>query len=694
MQSWRERWVKSLSKDPLYTDGPKPPPGFDITTVAGWHEGIKRPGEQTSSPSADSAAGQRSSPVRPKTIKVSNSPPQTPAIANPNDQQELVDIINLLDKETVKGLIEKMPDTFSNTSRSLLYGRVQNSEDRNIKAAIRGLFTEEETRALISQANAITFSDTKEEQIEICQTIADEIKPVMKQIIKKGKVEGKAMEEAVLRHLQSDVKIEALQQQQQQLRQLQTSDSVALQRGASPPVPIAKPDTRFEDLSFSGAAPRPSLSTAPAASGQADDTKTRSSKSPGNSKSPVMRTPMKGQVLVYTPQNSKREPYTPNIANPPHTPVTVKPTQRTPLDKVAVRTDPPSQQNSPTPRQKVSEVIDLTSDAEEEPPSSAAKTQASFEFDILVEDRDSPEEPTYEAVPPSSPPRLVGSEASRFSVQEQLLSIPRRLAPLGTNILSFSSVYEESSDIPYREATKVIPSSARKSARHSSSRPSSKRRKVEGRSYSDMIVQNTPESKLLPIQDTSSAQSNQPDNSFNQRAPSPTLSPLAGMSRKRKASLPVSARQSARSSPQEDFVVEDTEPEEAGPSGSVDEEEEDEDEDETVNMHIGGVLNRNLGFLNDNSPGLQSRQESDAGGSNLDDDLDEILDKHPGESFEDSQVWTNLFMPWIASKAKRYGVGYQDVALILDRTCCGRKLTVLVLDALQKHLYEGGSYEG
>ncbi|KAK6346584.1 hypothetical protein TWF696_006706 [Orbilia brochopaga] len=734
--SWRDHWIKGLSKEAKYRDGPKPPSGFDITKVRGWHEGIIRPGDPSWNPQAP-AAPHRRRPSEHTVVSESARKHERSPVASSEDQ--IVEHLNELLRdntereaqvlETMKNMTEEQAAKY----RLLLSAELQqqNEERERIDQAMAptGKFTLEETKALISKGDDITYSDTKDEQLGVCQGLVDtfnshsaedfldyflkKIKPIMKQIIKKGKVQGQQMEAAVLENLKSDAEMEAIEQQQRAWSG-DAAQEEAGTRGLSTAL-----DARFDNLDTSDVASRPSVPKPIERSGRGGKLENQLFVSPAVPATKIYSsqstTSFRSRWRPHDDQSYSEErelarlraelddtrslrsvfrvpagSHTPKSNSPPRTPITIKPTQKSPLDKIAVRTDPPSQRSSPTPRQGVAV---LTSDAETEPISPTARKHAALEHAIKTRDQSSPVKLAGEGVPASSPPLSLRPAINQLTPREAAPASSRRLPPLGTNFPSVSSAYEESDDIPYREPTKAIPSSNYKAVRTSSSRPTSKRRKIEGASYSDMVVENTPENKLAPIQDTSSPQSttpNQPSHSFSQRGLSPTLSPLAQKSLKRKALANNSAEHSARSSPESDHLTENTDTDEDAGSDSEDEED--------AEIDIGGFLNRNLGLLNDNSPRPHPRH-TETPMSEMSQQPDEMDQNSTQEIPQESKLsdfdklWAEEFMPWIKKKAEWYHVGPQDVALILERTCCSRKLTNFVLEGLLLHLRHDGTFE-
>ncbi|KAJ6256168.1 hypothetical protein Dda_9003 [Drechslerella dactyloides] len=714
-RTYKELAAYALSNQARYRDGPKPPPDFDITGVRGWHQGISRPGDQQMNPSAGSAAVQGSSPLGrspPRRSPLRSFPLLPPVdIESPLDENINFDHeflnpydLDLLSKfvadegsETITRLAIEARDNFSSSaSETDKYLRLLNSqawaEVRSTKfkehKVIRGdLLTEREKQALISKAMYIEWASTREEQLDICQTIADEvrswvwaerpnfkgpstddyletfrrrIKPFMKQVFNERKLQGRELELVVLRGLREDRRM-ILEYPHRFLDQ------------------NTEPDTDYRDIDLSNPATRLTMYILAAerkpfklrAPLIIPTPEPRLSPDSVKAEAPVASTPSGGQAAACPPEIPRDSP---SKQSPlPQTPATVKPAQNPPLNESI-------QQGSPTPRPRATQLIDLTSDAEEE-----SASGVSPELDIKIEKQSSPTNIPVGLVPASSPPPLYRSD--RFPPLEQPVTSPRRLPPLGATIEFSSSVQDESEDIPYRQPTKTMPSSIHKIARASSSRSTSKRRKSGGMSYSDMFVEDTPQ-KLVPLPDTSSNPGSTPRStagSFNQRPQSPTLSPLAHLSRKRKASGKHSPRSPSFLDDDGDYhIAEETEDEENASADTEDEEE--------AMMEAGGLPNRDLGLLNDNSPGLHARRSATPL-PEADETLNDVPDGGPPQGSQ-AGGWVAEYVPWTEAQMKEFYVGRQDMGNILHRTCCDKDLALVILQSLRLHCQKGGTEAG
>ncbi|EPS41133.1 hypothetical protein H072_5000 [Dactylellina haptotyla CBS 200.50] len=743
-QGWRERWVKKLRKYPEYAKGPFPPKDFDVTKVKGWHEGIHRPNDGSlSSPGGDPPVGTQDTPEMEEEIEDISSimrsvheealKDRLPEILSKNNEEEI--------NEIFEQIVEKFPEHTVAEYRKLFDEKVLPEHKKNEanegrkkkkKQPTKPHTTEKkdqtvvnfeismiEQKALFSKFDEIVLGDSKEEQLEICQAIADEfpgrsaeeffgyflskMKPAVKHLKLKGKVRPEDLEEAVLSALNGDKLEEPTADGTDKGR-----EQVAIPANPSPG--SNKPDTRFERLATMTPS-RKSLGLKVAAEGVDNSPKTKSiSKSPGTKLTSAKTSPdiqinreaqiaAKGQVLVYSPKNQDnlRTPNKKSSQGSPgayHTPSSTKPLTSS---VISVRRNPPSASASPTPRAKVQVVADPSNDGvTPDPPTQGA--QATF-IASVHEHFNSLSQQQGSDAPASSPPAL----AVIRGVSPHLSAKPRLNSPMLTSPMPTSSTtYEESDPIPFQEPTKAAASSLRKTARLSSSgsgRPP-KRRKAGPGDQRRLVVESTPESKLfpppLPVISSSafgSSPSTQP-RFFNQEPSSPTQSFLVQKSARKLKGIAHTKRDSISSSQETKMPT-------------IVSEHGDTTEDEADPMDLDSVTNRNLGMMNDHSPTILNRRSFTPSFSAESEDVEEpvysdddetvpnsLAPESPEEEEEDEEEESvrtidqalDAISPLIDEMTKKYGLEAGCVGLVIERTTADRKLVELVLRQVVKHL--------
>lgn len=570
-QGWRERWVKKLSKEKRYARGPKPDEDFDITKVAGWRAGIHRPGDGASTSlgrddDETDSDNEMVTAMRPEHVAAVTE--NLPGLLNAETQDEIEDIfVKIADRfpersiEEFKELyytellprIQEADETQSEEETAGQEDAITPEEEEDVekeeeeaeeRRIVINRFSIREQRSLIAQFDDIVWADSEEEQLEVCQSVADEfglhsaeellehaltkMKPIIKRLKGKGKVKLQDLEQAVLKSL---VDLE----------------SPSKAPGRSPKKKDQSPkkqEIRFEKLGT------------PVQKGIRSQVRRRSTSSSENAlfstpkkiPSPikqikkVVQTPPSGQVLVYSPEIPTQIPpeSSPIARSSFHTPATSMADRIATGSSVSVRREPPSIPNSPptpTPRPRTAaKPLSLLGDDSMPSESSPTLDPLKRFTDSIQEHLNSSGGPRK--VPPSSPPGMVPSSVLRNLPPQ---SPPKHEAPIYSSF--YSSNYDESEHIPYKKPLRAAVSSVQKQPRLSSSQPSTvKRRKTGSSNHQKLVVESTPERKLFPLPvldavSSSIGQSSPVDPRHQPRGYSQTLSPLAYKSsvRKRKA---------------------------------------------------------------------------------------------------------------------------------------------------------------
>ncbi|KAK6337125.1 hypothetical protein TWF718_009909 [Orbilia javanica] len=521
-QGWRERWVKKLSKESRYARGPKPDKDFDITKVSGWRSGIYRPGDgaSTSLKHANDEPGSEGETItgmRPEHIAAvtenlaglmgAETPEEVEdifvGIADRFPERSIDEFKELYYKELLPR-VEDADETESEGEPDNQEDLIEEDEEQETEVQeppyIMNRFSIREQRSLFAQFDDIVWADNQEEQLAVCQSVSDEfglhsaeellvyaldkMKPVIKRLKGKGKVQLQDLEQAVLKSL---VDFE--------------SPSKAPSRSPRKDQSPKKQEIRFEKLGtpgqkgVRGQAGRPST----AVSQKAAFLTPKKIPSPVKQTRAVAQTPPSGQVLVYSPEipTQLRPETSPISPSSFHTPGTSKADRVAPGSSVSVRRAPPSTPNSPptpTPRPRTT-TKSLGLLEEEEPVTSIATPVPDplRKFAESIQEHLSASQGPRK-IPPSSPPRIVPSSVLR-NIPPQ--SSPKQDVPAYS---SFYSSHDESDQIPYKKPLRAPVSSSQKKARPSSSQPSTvKRRKTGSSNHQELVVESTPESKLFPL---------------------------------------------------------------------------------------------------------------------------------------------------------------------------------------------------
>ncbi|KAK6526055.1 hypothetical protein TWF281_011094 [Arthrobotrys megalospora] len=559
-QGWRERWVKSLSKDSKYAQGPKPAKDFDITKVPGWKPDIRRPGDgaSTSLEQVDDetdSEDERTIDMRPEHVAAVTA--NLEGLMNAETEDDLDDVFNKIADKFPERSVDEFKEFYfgeflprfektngvqskgelSSQEETATLGEQEEPELDTIKFSIR------EQRSLFGRFDDIVWADDEEEQLEVCQSVANEfhshsaeellkyaltkMKPIIKRLKGKGKVRPQDLEQAVLKSLHD-------------LEESPRKDSgrPPNKRTQSP----QKQDTRFEKLGtpikkgIRNEGGKPSISS----TRRAPESTPKRKSSPRKPASRVAQTPPSGQVLVYSPEIPTQLPPQSSPISPSsfHTPGTSRTNRITSGSSVSVRRAPPSIQNSPgtpTPRPRTAVKPKTLLDDDPIPPESSPNLDPLKRFTESIQEHLNSSQKSRK-IPPSSPPGIIPNSAFRNLPPQ---SPPKPLSPVYS---SFLSSYEESDQIPYQKPMRAPAASVKKPARTSSSLPSTaKRRKTGSSNHQEMVVESTPERKLFPLPvldaiSSSIGQSSPVDANRQERGYSQTLSPLAYKSaRKRKA---------------------------------------------------------------------------------------------------------------------------------------------------------------
>ncbi|KAF3908317.1 hypothetical protein AA313_de0207280 [Arthrobotrys entomopaga] len=693
---WRNRWVKNLSKDLKYAGGPKPPGDFDITTVKGWHSGIRRPGplvsinhdiveEDNVASNEDEHNEEQSNEPRPRQKRKERPVPQP---------------------EPVEPEAPKASKKKSETPP-------------------RGKFSIDEQRALFAIFDLILLGDTPDEQVEMCEPLAEqfpdrtaeeffryfmeEMKPAVKRLKLRGKIKAANLEEGVLKSLNKD---EA--GSDSSLNDSSGENGKKIPSKAD--VGLRKKDTRFEHLPR--ATPQPNADNGVTRSDK--DSIERIQSSPDIRSAPP-RILLKendtqeeagvAPVLVYTPQKHRRTRSDLDSPASFYTPGTSTSNRIAGSTPLSLRRNPPSGSGSPTPR-RAAEIVDLT---DENPIPSDGRANPLSQFIASIHEDLRSSQKISEHIPASSPPGLI----KRGSPKASQSSPRRQVQPrLGSPISTSSTNYEESDPIPFAEPTKIAASSVKKGGRLSSSAQSAKRRRV-GPEKGRFIVESTPEHKLFPplAPLTSSAAGSSPNTMnrlFNEQ-PSPGQSPLARKSMRKRKGVEQRGIENILTSqdirtvgqPSENDVLDeelvDTPRAIANESGDTTEEEADP-------MEVDSVTNRNLGILNDMSPTIPARRSTSPlfleGDTTEEEEevgvvgVEEVVE-HGGE--DDTVSESSEYEMSQEERVKRikegldsigfmmetlpakYGVRRGDVAMVIDRTTADRELIEFILEKLAEH---------
>ncbi|KAF3187425.1 hypothetical protein TWF225_004141 [Orbilia oligospora] len=580
-QGWRERWVKKLSKEKKYARGPRPDPDFDITKVPGWKRGINRPGDGASTSLGrhdDETDSEGEMDMRPEHVAAITE--NLPGLLKARSQDEIEDIfVRIADRfpersidefkefyykellprfeegdETQSEGEEAGPEETTAAEEEELEEEVEEElgvEEVETPRLVIGRFSIREQRSLFAQFDDIVWADSKEEQLQVCQSVADEfglhsaeqllqfaltkMKPVIKRLKGKGKVEFRDLEQAVLKSLvdfESPSKAPALGK---------ASIRSPIKKDQSP----KKQEVRFEKLETPVRVQRGVRSQFRRRSTSSSDKlifSTPKVPSPIKQTKKAAQTPPSGQVLVYSPEIPTQLPPESSPIEPSsfHTPATSKTNKVVTGSSVSVRRAPPSIPGSPgtpTPRPRV--LVKSLSLLEDDPiPSESSPNPDPLKkfTESIQEHLNSSEGPRK--VPPSSPPGMVPSSV--------LHNLPRQSPPkqpAGPYSSFYSSNFDESEEMPYKKPLRAAVSSVQKHVKPPSSQPSTvKRRKTGSSNHQELVVESTPERKLfpLPVLDPASSSigpSSPIDPHRQQRGYSQTLSPLAYKSsvRKRKA---------------------------------------------------------------------------------------------------------------------------------------------------------------
>ncbi|KAK6507896.1 hypothetical protein TWF481_006317 [Arthrobotrys musiformis] len=571
-QGWRERWVKKLSKDSKYARGPKPDKDFDVTKVPGWKPDIRRPGD-----GASTSLGQGDDEADLEGGVVVNMRPEHIAAVTENLQSLLkantAEEIDAIFNRIADRFPERSVDEFKELYYSELYPMFEDGdetesegetggEQQEIEAGEEGggddeeeeqgaepeeenyvtfnRFSIRELRSLFSQFDDIVWADSKEEQLEVCQGVADEfglhsakelleyaltkMKPVIKRLKGKGKVNLQNLEQAVLGNL---VDVES------PTKVLRRSPE---KKNQSP----KKQEVRFEKLGSPAQRGIRAQITRPPTSTREKEIFSTPKKipSPVKQTKKLDQTPRSGQVLVYSPEIPNQLPdSSPITPSSFHTPATSRTNRVSTGGSVSVRRGPPSIPNSPatpTPHPRTATKAKGLLEDDPIPSESSPSMNPLKRFTESIQEHLSSSQGPRKA-PPSSPPGIVPGSILRNLPQ----SPPKPSDPLHSPA---PSSYDESEEIPYEKPLRAPVSSAQKIARVSSSQPSTvKRRKTGSSSHQELVVESTPERKLfpLPVLDavSSSVGQSSPMGAHRQeRGYSQTLSPLAYKSaKKRKA---------------------------------------------------------------------------------------------------------------------------------------------------------------
>ncbi|KAF3903281.1 hypothetical protein ABW20_dc0109638 [Dactylellina cionopaga] len=198
-QSWRERWVKTLSKERIYAEGPKPSEGFDVTKVKGWKAGIARP-------TAAAPTQPRKKPVV-EVVDDFNSedypevelePKVVMQPAHVNAVRERLDaLISADDADRVQvfaEIVDRFPERSVEDFQKLFYEKIlpehlkqgDTPPTPELQEASRkpspkspevepSEFSVREQRALFAKFDHLLFADSPSEQLEICVALAEEV---------------------------------------------------------------------------------------------------------------------------------------------------------------------------------------------------------------------------------------------------------------------------------------------------------------------------------------------------------------------------------------------------------------------------------------------------------------------------------------------------------------------------------------
>ncbi|KAF3903218.1 hypothetical protein ABW20_dc0103142 [Dactylellina cionopaga] len=421
------------------------------------------------------------------------------------------------------------------------------------------------------------------------------MKPIVKRLKLRGKVRSEDLEQAVLKTL-NDTEEEFSSEESIVHNSKEEFDKRS---------PAAKKqDTRFEHLATPTPA-RPAQNNGNSDEGvisAGSPPKSQESRlikdesSPSKDSDGVPEKATAAPVLVYSPETHKKMSPTQSPSSF-YTPGSTRTVRTTVASTISIRRGRPESPESPTPRPRHLEAIDLESDNIVPLISQSSPT---FKLKPSVFKHLDPTQQTLEPVP-SSPPPLANS-----ILPSVIQSSPKSQAELGSPFLT-SSRFEESDPAPFRPPIKAAASSVQKSARLSSSRRSNKRPRLGSSSRGGrLIVEGTPEHKLsapmlssavrehMSALPTISSSAYGSSNLMSDQPASPSFSPLAHKSRK---------RNHFEYSTTKRFDSQETE------SLGINSEADYPVEDEVDPMDLDSVTNRSLGVLNDNSPVI-SRQLS------------------------------------------------------------------------------------
>ncbi|EWC46434.1 hypothetical protein DRE_04377 [Drechslerella stenobrocha 248] len=667
--AWRNHWVKSLSKEARFQNGPQPPKDFDITKVKGWHAGISRP-MGPSLPAGQSLPDVRSDLT--DDLKGGSAVVMTDQV-----RDRLCRLLERDGEDSVEEILtqieQERPGPASKSIRKVFYEEIlpEYRLRKEMEAATPKDVLQQAKRALFMKADDIIYADNRGEQLEACQSLSEKypnhsaddfldyflskMKPLINKL-RKGNSK-RDLEQAVLQELQNIDINNSVQEQDDAPR----PTGIRLEK---PHDPIGQNRENMEK-GFPPSRQPPVPNSGPKRLGQSPEGPTRGAV-----------TPPKGQVVASSPTSRKSTISTPASVTKGH--VQNIHTHKS-ASRVVQHGGSSSTDGSPTPRQPRGGLINLTSDDDASIP--LIKSEQSVESQN--QEYRSPSKRPAQVVPASSPPIMFPPNSKQSkSYNHQIKAPVRPSSPiLGSSI---SSVYPQSEDVPYRKPMTVPQSSVKTIDNSPSSQvQASKRRKLGSIAHAKMVVEATPEKKLFLTPKLAVIESSSPNQlapSSSQRTASPTLSPLARKSLKRKA--PISQK---RESFSKDAVVQET-----------DTEEEDGDTEEAeseAGVAADNVFNRNLGFLNDNSPVPRARESSS---SLL--EAEEALDNRlrqvsPSEGTTDFNRWTDSVQPWAEARAKEFGVSIATVGIIMERTCVDAELTLMILEEIREHLEGGGTME-
>ncbi|KAF3933683.1 hypothetical protein ABW19_dt0200974 [Dactylella cylindrospora] len=735
--SWRERWVKVLSKYPK--QDLVIPADFDVTKTLGWHDGIVRPGSphQKSQRRPKQQQQQRAQQVQQEVddvIEDMEEEPKDAAIAPEHEaalKERIPELIATEDQSTIDNIFSELAsenpgctaEEFKNFFGACLerYQKEQEKirkkrrEEKKAKAAAEAKAARErlsqlEQRALFAKLDDLVLADDLDEMLEICQELSEEyehtaqdfvnyfqkkMKPAVKRIKKKGKLSVDELENAVIKALAIDENGVS-----------ETEISVRTPVHASkvqPKLASKEQDVRYEPLANAETPKRKEVARPDNSSsaGGANAPGTNKSREPTSSRTygrdgavNADTTPTPAQpVMVYSPKGSRGHP-TPHKSPSPFvagTPGTGRSARSTASDKATLLVAKKTSPDSPAPRSEGIQVVDLTDVNDEPSVLNAAQSFIASTKEFLDASTTSGEN----GITSSPPQRNIAVSAKEKLPIPAPLGSPVSLRPRSSPPLTseLSSYGPESDGIPFRPVTTLPASSVQKISRRIST-SSSKRRRTSRSDQSELVVESTPDAKLFPVK--------QLDN----LTPSPTASQQ--LQREAYSSDIASSPLASRSLKRKKFehfggdsqnLVDDD-------LRTIEEDGEGEDEDTIMAAELDSNSDEGdedtaespLFYVEDSSedePLVPSDIQLDRNMTDGDDD-DNRDPKFTASDEEQDPVIIDdrKIEDFMEEVCRKYGFESDIVATIIEVTCDDRKLVITICDLIQQHLDSGGDLSG